>query len=132
MMQVLKYQRPAIWWALFVLLICNIKMGDSVNDSPMFFAGFDKLVHCGLFFVFAVFVAYGWIRQVGAENFKWTAALKVFMIALCFGALIEVLQLYIFTWRNGDFEDLFADAVGVGMGVFSILVTLNASANAKS
>lgn len=97
----------------------------------MFFPGFDKLVHCGLFFVFAVFAASGYIRQFGARRFSFGMALKVFAITLFFGGLIEILQLYVFTWRDGNWDDFFADAVGAGMGVFSILVTLYASANAK-
>lgn len=131
MKQLFKYQRPAAWWALFILLICNIAFSPKISNSHMFFLGFDKLVHCGLFFVFSVFAGAGLIRQYGARRFTFGTALKVFVVSLLFGGAIELLQLYVFTWRNGDWNDFFADSVGAGMGVFSTLVTLYASANAK-
>lgn len=118
-------------WALFILVICNISFGD-VGKSNIFFPGFDKLVHCGLFFVLTVFISNGNIRQSGALNFTIVAALKAFIIAIVFGGLIELLQLYIFTWRSGEWNDLFADSVGAGMGVFSVLITLYAATHEKN
>jgi len=126
----LKYQRPAIWWALFILIFCNMPMGP-VTKSPLFFAGFDKLVHCGLFFLFTIFTGSGFIRQYGNRHFTLIAAIKVLGLAILYGGLIELLQTYVFTWRTGDWNDLLADTIGAGMGVFSILVVLYASANEK-
>jgi VanZ family protein len=130
MKQLFKYQRPAVWWALFIFVMCSISFG-SVAKSHLFFAGFDKLVHCGLFFVFSAFAGSGLIRQYGTRRFTLASGIKVFCFAILYGGLIELVQLYIFTWRSGEWADLFADAVGAGMGVFGILVTLYASANAK-
>lgn len=125
-----KYQKPAILWALFVLILCSISFG-SVGKSHLFFPGFDKLTHCGLFFVLSVFMGSGVIRQYGSRHFTLVAGLKVFGIAVLYGGLIEILQLYIFTWRSCEWDDLFCDSVGAGMAVFSILVILFASAHEK-
>lgn len=130
MNNILKYQRPAIWWALVILILCDISFG-SVSKSPLFFPGFDKLVHCGLFFVFSTFAGSGVIRQYGTRHFTLVAGLKVFAVAIIFGGIIELLQLYIFTWRSAEWDDLFADSVGAGMAVFCILVTLFATSNEK-
>lgn len=128
---VFKYQRPTFLWALLVLILCSVSFG-SVGRSHLFFPGFDKLVHCGLFFVLAVLMCNGSIRQYNTVSFTIVSALKVFMIALCYGAVIEILQMFVFTWRGAEWADLFADSVGAGMGVFSTLVILYASANEKS
>jgi VanZ family protein len=129
-MQVIKYQRPAIWWALFIFILCNISFG-SVGQSHLFFPGFDKLTHCGLFFVLTAFVGSGFIRQYGNHQFTLLVGIKIFCISVLYGGIIELLQRYIFTWRGAEWADLFADSVGAGMAVFGILVTLYASANAK-
>lgn len=100
-------------------------MGD-VSDSPLFFAGFDKLVHCGFFFLVVVFVSVGYIRQQSQRNFPYKALLLVTIGAIAYGGLIELLQRYIFTWRSGDWNDLFADTVGALMAAFSIFITVNA------
>jgi VanZ family protein len=123
MKDLFRYQKLTLGWALFILVICNLNMG-SLTRSPRFFPGFDKLVHCGLFFVFVVLYSQALIRK--GCNITFAHAVKVFIAGVAYGALIEVLQIYIFTWRTGDLADLFADSVGAGMAAFSVLVTADA------
>jgi VanZ family protein len=120
---IFKYQGLTLWWALFIFVLCSIKMGG-VSSSPMFFAGFDKLVHCGLFFVLVVMLCSGLIRVNTLHNLNFLQAFWGLIIPIVYGGSIELLQRYIFTWRSGEWADLFADAVGASMGLFSILVTL--------
>lgn len=127
---ILKYQRLTLWWALFIFTMCNAKLGH-IGSSPRFFPGFDKLVHCGFFFVFVVLAANGFIRQQLSQRLAVKQALLITLIAVLFGALIEILQLTIFTWRGGEWPDLFADAVGACMGIFSVLITINATEHGK-
>jgi VanZ family protein len=93
----------------------------------MFFPGFDKLTHCGFFLVFVVFCCYGFIKKSGIANFTFANAFLITLYAIIFGGIIEILQLYIFTWRSGEWNDLFADIIGIGMGIFSIGFTINAT-----
>jgi VanZ family protein len=127
----LKYQKLTLLWALFVLILCCAPIGN-VEHTPgqFFFPGFDKLVHCGLFFVFTVALANGLLRRY--HILSVTQALVVFVTGVAFGGLIELLQRYVFTYREGDWSDLFADAVGAGMAAFCILVTLSATRYEKA
>jgi VanZ family protein len=102
-----------------------------VGNSPRFFPGFDKLVHCGFFFVVVVLSANGFIRQQISKRLTFKQALVITLIAIVFGGLIEILQLTVFTWRSGDWPDLFADTVGACMGIFSVLITINATEHVK-
>jgi VanZ family protein len=97
-------------------------MGD-VQKSPLFFEGFDKLVHTGLFAVLAIFYAAGSIRRWGTNTLRIEIAIKNTIVVVSYGALIEVLQTYVFTWRSGDWNDLFADTVGACLGIFGVIVT---------
>ncbi len=124
-----KYYKLTLGWALFILLICNMPMGE-IGNSPRFFAGFDKLVHCGLFFVFNMLVVHAIIRR--HRNLSWLNAVKALTISMAYGALIELLQLYMFTWRSGDWNDLFADAVGAGMATFGSILTVTLVSNEKT
>jgi VanZ family protein len=121
----LKYYGPAILWALFILIICAIPFGD-VGSSSLFFPGFDKLVHCGLFFVLSIFYCYGSIRKWQTRSIRIEIAMKNTVVLVSYGALIEMLQQYIFTWRSGDWNDLLADSIGGCMGIFAVLITSNA------
>jgi VanZ family protein len=128
MQHIIKYQKLTLGWALFILVICNVDLG-STGKSSLFFPGFDKLVHCGLFFMFTALVNYGLIRQSG--NLKWGVLVIVVVTAVLFGALIEILQMYIFTWRGAEWGDLFADSVGIGMAAFCSLITVIAIRDEK-
>lgn len=125
----LRYQKLTLLWALFVLVMCGIPTGQ-LEKMPRFFPGFDKLVHCGFFFVFTALMASGLIRMSGRLYLQHT--LGIVLAGVAFGALIEILQYAVFTWRDGDWADLFADSVGVGMAAFCILVTLAATRYAKA
>jgi VanZ family protein len=123
MNNVLKYYGPATLWALFIFIMCSVKFG-AVSNSPMFFPGFDKLVHCGFFFVLVIFSFYGLAQQQFLPVIPYKPVLLIVALSVLYGGIIELLQLYIFTWRSGEWDDLFADAVGASMGGFGILLTV--------
>lgn len=123
MKEFIKYQGPALLWALFILVMCGMSLG-SVGESHLFFPGFDKVTHCGLFFVQVVWIARGIIRKNGTQQISYVQAAVALFISIFYGAAIEVLQTYVFTWRDGDWGDLASDVIGASMAIFCILVTL--------
>jgi VanZ family protein len=125
MKNLFKYYGPAILWALFVLIMCTIKMGE-VGKSKLFFPGFDKLVHCGFMFGLVIFYSFGFIRQQSPPALSYKSIIIIAVTAIAYGGVIELLQLFIFTWRSGEWDDFFADAVGACMGAFSVMLTVKA------
>ena len=93
-----------------------------VGTSPMFFPGFDKLVHCGLFFVLAVLYSTGSIRKWKTKTLRIEIAIKNTIVLISYGAFIEYLQSFI-PWRSSDGADLVADTIGACMGIFGLIVT---------
>ncbi|MDO3627051.1 VanZ family protein [Mucilaginibacter sp. BT774] len=122
MMKLSKYQRPTVLWALFIFIMCSIKIGDNIAHGPLFFPGFDKLVHSGFFFLLVVFWCNGIIRQQNNRLVSYKTAAIVTFISILFGGLIELLQLTFFTWRSGEWPDLFADAAGACMGILGVMI----------
>lgn len=102
-----------------------------IEQGPVFFAGFDKLVHCGFFFVLVVFYSNGILRQHKYSHFPFKYAVMVTLLAMFYGGSIELLQWKVFTWRDGDWNDFFADSLGACMGMFSVLITAAATGNDK-
>ena len=98
----------------------------SVGKSHLFFPGFDKLVHCGFMFVLVVFYAFGVIRQQSPPALSYKSIILITLVAIAYGGIIELLQLTIFTWRSGEWNDFFADSVGACMGAFSVMLTVKA------
>jgi len=125
MKRIIKYHGPAILWALFIFIMCTVDLGG-VSKSTLFFPGFDKLAHCGFFFVLVVFWHNGITRQHSITDVSYKWLIVILTLSILYGGVIELLQLTVFTWRSGEWDDLFADAVGASMGVFGIIVTTKA------
>lgn len=119
----MKHYAWAFLWAVIVLILISIP-GDSTRGVPHF-EGIDKLVHTGFFFVFTVLLFHGSIKRNKTTRPAWDSILKVVFTSLFFGVLTELIQLKVFTYRSADIWDLFADAVGTGMGVFAYLIFHN-------
>jgi VanZ family protein len=115
----MKHFAWAFLWANLVVALCVIPPGD-YQEVPRF-EGMDKLVHTGFFFVFTILLYYGAIRR--SKRFANSIALHglVLLIALMFAFLTEFLQWQFFTYRSAELWDLFADVVGIGMGMFAYL-----------
>jgi len=96
-------------------------MSNTGSIGVTFFEGFDKLAHTGFFFVLTVLLFYGKIKQQNSYTYRTLTILKIVLITLTLGALIEVLQITIFTYRAAEWWDMFADMTGVGMGIFSYI-----------
>ncbi len=119
----MKHYIWAILWAVVVLVLC-ILPSESTDAVPKF-PGIDKLVHTGFFFVFTVLLYYGGIRRLGTSSPSWKMSVRVVIFSALFALFTEYLQWKVFTYRSAEAWDLFADAVGTGMGVFAYLLFHN-------
>ncbi len=113
---------PAILWAIFILIICNMRLGGAAG-SRLFFEGFDKITHLGLFFVLAAFLYYGNCRKFGTvARMEWALHVRIWIICAALGGAIELLQWNFFTWRTGEWPDFFCDMLGTSMAVFAFVL----------
>jgi len=110
----------AIMWSVIVLLLMG--MPPSGFPSVRVFVGFDKLAHCGCFFVLGVLLLLGTVAESKGRGSKFRAVLSVGSVSGLFAFLTEAVQLYLQTGRTADWWDIFADFVGIGMAVFAYLV----------
>jgi len=117
----MKHFTLAITWAIIVLLLTCLPMESTVEKVPAF-EGMDKLVHTGFFFVFAALLGFGYSSKHKTRTARWTTAFIIFVLAIAFAFLTELLQYFIFTYRSGDWWDIFADTVGTCMGLFAYLL----------
>ncbi|MGV3761507.1 VanZ family protein [Parapedobacter sp.] len=119
----MKHYIWAILWAGVVLVLCGLP--SAATDEVPKFPGIDKLVHTGFFFVFTVLLYYGAIRRAATFRPSWHISIKVIIFSSLFALFTELLQWKVFTYRSAEVWDLFADAVGTGMGVFAYLLLHN-------
>ena len=116
---ILNYLWAIIWTiAMMVLLL----MPPSDLPSGNFFDGFDKLVHTGSFYLFTILVLYGRLMNTKNKSSKLNTFFVVLIISSLFAFFTEGAQMYFTSTRQGDWWDIFADYVGIGMALFSYLL----------
>ncbi len=86
-----------------ILSIQEIEVQSSVNFS-------DKLLH---FFCFLYLTILSWLSRIIYKE------LWLYVIVLAYGILIEIIQIYI-PYRSFEFLDIFADFLGILVGIFFI------------
>jgi len=86
-----------------ILSVQEIEVQSSVNFS-------DKLLH---FFCFLYLTSISWLSRIIYKE------LWLYVIVLAYGILIEIIQIYI-PYRSFEFLDIFADFLGILVGIFFI------------
>lgn len=86
------------------------------------FEGFDKLAHCGTFFVLTVLLYWGSIVKRNQHAAKWKSVCKILTSTILFAFITEWAQLKFSPTRMSDWWDIFADCVGIGMGTFAYIL----------
>lgn len=109
-----------VFWA--VVMIVLFTMPPSATPNVPHFEGFDKLVHCGVFFVFTSLLLHSIILNSMKSARKINSCIWVFIIATSFAFLTEGIQLFLTKSRHADWWDIFADMVGIGMAIFAFLL----------
>ncbi|WP_026905427.1 VanZ family protein [Pedobacter glucosidilyticus] len=121
MLRTIKFQWPAIAWAILVLILCNLPMSPD-KQLPLFFEGFDKMVHLGFFFILTVLLLFGKINQQNSYHYRPLTIIKIIIITAAIGGGVEILQWKVFTYRSAEWWDFISDMLGVGAGIFSYLL----------
>ena len=97
------------WRALLVVLMAVVAWLALTPLPPRAIdLGWDKLNHASAFAALAVA---GWLSVRGRRG-RW----PTMALLLVYGALIEVAQRFV-PGRSGEWSDLLADALGIGVGV---------------
>lgn len=102
----------SIFWILFILLMCSVRMSSIPLSGAVRIPNFDKLVHFGFFFVLSALLFMEGTKQHNGAIARLKVSCLIFMIAALYGGGIELLQKYVFTYRTADWFDFLADASG--------------------
>ncbi len=101
----------AITWSAIVLYL-TLKEPGKLETAISLFRGFDKLAHLG------VFVVLSFLSFWGTHHYKKIDSAVVWIGLILFGAAIELLQSYVYTYRSGSWFDFLADIIGIALGWF--------------
>lgn len=115
-------ERKFFWLALIWTFVITVASLVSVNSfSKIKSVGNDKIVHF-LFYLFFV-ILWGLVKRQNDSNRKYY--LFVFLVAMRYGLIIEVLQEILTNTRQADFYDFLANTTGAFVGLIVLLYYKN-------
>ena len=104
----LKFVLLAVAWTVLITVLSLI----SFERTPSFMLQLpfkDKLVHFIFYFVFVVLWCFGLHK---------TDKIKILLIAVVYGIIIEILQYVLTENRTADFYDVLANSLGAFLAFF--------------
>jgi VanZ family protein len=107
---------PALLWAVFVLILCGFPGNKLPELTFLQWLKPDKIVHLFLFGVQCYLLIRGFRKQNEFSSVYKNAIVISIVVTISFGALVEVMQSYIFVHRSGDVRDAIANAIGAFTG----------------
>ena len=107
---------PALLWAIFVLILCGLPGKDFPDLSFLEWLRPDKIAHLFLFGIQCLLLLIGFSRQNHFPTLIKNATLYSLTLTIAYGALVEILQDYVFIQRSGDIRDASANAIGAFLG----------------
>ncbi|SKB71918.1 hypothetical protein SAMN05660841_02025 [Sphingobacterium nematocida] len=120
----MRYLKNYIWaivWAILMLTILLLPSRSFEVDSVTFYEGFDKMVHCGIFFILCILLYWESILKSKRSVNKWLSITKVVISTVIFAFVTEAAQQYLSPTRTADLWDIFADITGIGMATFAFI-----------
>jgi VanZ family protein len=102
------YQLPAIGWACLIFISSSITAAE-MPDLSIF--RFDKVIHFGVYFVFAFLLYRAFRYQTRFPVLAHHAAIVTIAAVILFGASDEFHQFFV-PGRQADIFDLIADTTG--------------------
>ena len=101
--------KMALGLSIFILIALLWEIPEPLQDESVLT---DKIVHLLIFMILAI--SYLNAGTQGFKNFKSGNFGKALGAAALFSILTEALQ-FLLPWRHGDFMDLAANIIGVGL-----------------
>jgi VanZ family protein len=110
----LKPYVPALLWLLIILVLSGYP-GSNIPKLPAL--QLDKLIHTFIYGVLAICMAIPYTSEFSIKKTRWSIGLKIVLLGVFHGGLMEILQENFFNNRSADWYDFFANTLGAILGV---------------
>ena len=109
------FWRYNIYWLLWLCLISYLSNSPSSGIptvSFLLFEGADKIVHAVFYFTLMILLSWGLRKQHYFFKLNHNSLLFSFLFCLFWGGLMELSQLFLFTYRSAEWADFLANTIG--------------------
>jgi glycopeptide antibiotics resistance protein len=106
---------------LYTLAIGTLSLISFSNFQRVEVEGADKMVHAAFHFVFTI-IWYWYFIKSGIITSKLQIRVRVILMSILYGALIEALQHMLTTTRRADYLDLAANIAGACLAIVVLVI----------
>lgn len=127
------FWRYNIYWFIWLCLISYLSNAPSdgiPSISFLNFKGADKVIHAVFYFNLMLFMSWGLRKQHYFQSIKGNYFLFSFFFCLAWGGLMELCQLFIFTYRSAEWLDFLANSIGATLSLVMLRILWKSSKNA--
>jgi VanZ family protein len=114
----LRYNYPALLWALLIFILCAIPGPHVPRLKFLDWLKPDKIVHFILFGTLCFLLIRGFAQQSTFAFLLSHPKIYAVVLSSIYGIVIEVLQQYVLIKRTGEVNDAIADALGSFIGLW--------------
>ncbi len=111
----------AVVWSLLITVACLVSFSTYNEVGKLDILYFDKIVHFSFYTSFTMVWIWCLRLYEKPESYKRNAS-KIFLAAVLFGFIIELLQEYTTTTRSFEWLDVMANASGALFGIIVITI----------
>ncbi len=114
----IKYNWPGILWIMIILVLVGVP-GNYFPEVISFWKWLnpDKIIHLLIFGILTILLIRGFRKQYSFIFLRSYSKQIALIFGIFFGLLTEVLQIFVFTGRNGNVYDFIANALGCLLGL---------------
>jgi len=118
-----QYLYAALLWTVIIMVVVGVP-GNQIPKVSHFIDLLqpDKIVHIGLFAPFSFL----WISYISCKlkTIK-SSIILVVLFGMLYAVITELLQVYVFIGRSGNFPDAIADFIGAIIGIIYFIKKSN-------
>jgi VanZ family protein len=118
-----QYLYAALFWTVIIMAIVGVP-GNQIPKVSHFIDLLqpDKIVHIGMFAPFSfLWISYFSQKLKSIKN----SIILVVLFGMLYAVITELLQVYVFIGRNGNFPDAIADFIGAIIGIVYFIKKAN-------
>ncbi len=106
-----------IVWSVLILIGSSVSTKELEGANFIHFENMDKIAHFISYYVLVLFLVNGFTR-LNKEFKNYSVAFLSFSIAVTYGGIMEILQLYFFN-RTADIIDFIFNSAGALIGLMT-------------
>lgn len=124
----IKYFVPSLVWVVLIFAMLSIPPDHVSRFDFLKIPHLDKLVHTGLFFVFAILNSFAVAKQTRRKWSQLGEHLAVFAAGILAGSTSELMQYYFIPFRIASVSDMIFNIFGTIFGIFAWVLYLKIKA----